>query len=142
MIPQSDKILIPSYEQIIDMNNHYPELNTFISKKERQYIQICSDIDNSDLSEKEKTIRKNTYYYYLMILKKIIFSKDSKCEVAISSNNYGKILINSLNYEGEFDCNLLQELVVQDNVSVSQFTYDGYLSITITLKGRERVQTS
>ena len=50
MVANTEGLLLPTYDEIIDMKNHFPELNTFIERKRKIYAQKVLEIDNSDLT--------------------------------------------------------------------------------------------
>ena len=127
----SDELLIPSYDEITYMKNHYPDLDRFIEKKEKQYMQICAFIDKSDKSAEQKKIEKNTYYIYLMTVKKILNSKNLKCCVSISGHNYNEITLDQSVYKFEFDYELLENLIMKNNLCLEPYYGDGFTSIDI-----------
>ncbi|MBR5662766.1 MAG: hypothetical protein IKX00_03835 [Bacilli bacterium] len=139
MIPDSEEMLVPSYDEILDMNNHFPEMNMFISKKERQYMQICENIDKSSKTDAEKKIEKNTYYIYLMIIKKILVSKDYKCSISITGTSYKEITLDSKVYKLDYDFVLLHNLVNKNDLSIETYYGDGFISTDLYIKTQERV---
>lgn len=141
MALESEEILVPSYDEILDMNNHFPEMNKFISKMEKQYIQICSSIDASNLPDKEKKIKKNTYYIYLITLKKILLSKNYKCSISVAGTEYKEITIAGSIYKGEYDFLLFHSLILKNDLVIDTYYGDGFLSIDLSIKTNERVQS-
>lgn len=141
MALESEEILVPSYDEILDMNNHFPEMNKFISKKEKQYIQICSSIDASDLPDNEKKIKKNTYYIYLMTVKKLLSSKNYKCSLAVAGTEYNEITINGSIYKGEYDFLLFHSLISKNDLIIDTYYGDGFLSIDLLIKTHKRIQS-
>ena len=141
MALESEEILVPSYDEILDMNNHFPEMNKFISKKEKQYIQICSFIDASDLPDNEKKIKKNTYYIYLITVKKLLSSKDYKCSLAVTGTEYNEITISGSIYKGEYDFSLFHSLISKNDLIIDTYYGDGFLSIDLSIKTHKRIQS-
>ena len=141
MIPNTEGLMLPTYEEVIDMKNHFPELNQFIEKKRKKYIQIIKEIDESELSDNEKCIKKQTYYVYFMIFKKILNSTDYTCSLDVSDINNTKIAINNDVYIGSYDLHLLQDLLGKNHLYFEELdkdTSNTCVFMTVSLKERER----
>ena len=139
MIPETNELLIPNYDEIIDMKNHFPEMNTFISRKEKEYKEKCASIDASNLTDEEKKITKNTYYIYLIIIKRILLNNKLTCNISISGIEYKEISIDGSRYKFEFDYTLLNNLIKMNDLNIETYYGDGYLSSDLTVKTNERV---
>lgn len=138
MVANTEGLLLPTYDEIVDMKNHFPELNTFIERKRKIYAQKLLEIDNSDLTDIEKAAQKQTYYIYFIICKRLLESKTYSCSLVISGVDNTLIDVNNDTYKGKFDYFLLKDLLNNNDLDVNNEYTDGCVFVNIAIKSNER----
>lgn len=111
--------MIPTIEKVKDMKSRYPALDNFILKLEERYRTLCKIIDSSSVSDEIKTKRKNSYYLFLIIVKKLISSENYRTLVLIRDND---IVLNSETYKFPYNEELLYILL--NNYELIETKYD------------------
>ena len=130
--------MIPTIEKVRDMKSRYPALNNYVNKLEERYRTILKIIDSSSLSNDIKTARKNTYYLFLMIIKKLFNEESYRCFISLKDCG---ILINSDTYKLKYYDDLLLDLLNNYELVDSEYYGDHVLVYKIALqheKVRER----
>lgn len=130
--------MIPTIEKVKDMKNRYPALENYIIKLEERYKQLCLIIDSSSVSNDVKNRRKNTYYIFLMIVKKLISNSNYKCLLLVKDDS---VVIDSKTIKLPFNDELLFILLENDELLDIKYYADHAVICNLSLnheKVRER----
>lgn len=114
--------MIPTIEKVLDMKSRFPALNNFEIKLEERYRTLCKIIDSSSVSDEIKNVRKNTYYSFLMIIKKLLNSNNYHCIILLRYRD-SNLLIDSKRLNVKIDDELL--LTLLSNYDLIDFEYCG-----------------
>lgn len=132
--------MIPSIEKVIKMKERFPLLDNYIARLEERYIYLCKIIDSSSVSDNVKTMRKNSYYIFLMTLKKLLADPTHPCVLLITSNS---VVINDKTYNLKFSYDLLLILFNNENLIQGEYFGDPSIIYTVSLNSEnERKRTN